>query len=204
MRKRIVIAVFFIIVALVAGFFLARNNPEKELIASELEEITAFLNKEENNGFVQSNYNNAYEIKLYYIFARKQYYISKEEEIKKYEELTNSEVTTGLFKATKEQIANVIVKKTGEQLGEDQVDRLKVEDFIYSASEEAYYILNSDDLFINLICKNVEKTENTYTVEYESAEKVGFQIKGVVTLTKQEGDKDWLFVSNKITETNLE
>lgn len=183
-----------------------QEEQEKVLSSNQLKAVEAFLNLKGNNGFILSSYKNISGVNLYYIFATNKYHVESDEEIKKYEKLTNSTVTSGLFKVSTEEIENLLVSKTGAQIGDEAIKAIKPNNFTYSQEDDSYYFLNSDDLFIKVKCTSGTKVADTYTVNYESAEETGFSIKGTIVLEKNSSpnnQNDWFFVSNEVIETNL-
>lgn len=173
---------------------------EVNLNKIELKEIEDFLNKEENNGFIKSTYNNAKEVDLYYVFSTKEYFADGEE-TKKYENYSGSVITSPLYKVTQEQVNDVLTNKFGIE-GIDN-DFNYGDNFEYIEQEDSYYFINCDDLYIESNCTKGTKTNNIYVVNYESKATTGNQIKGTVTLMKQDNVNNWFFVSNKVETTNL-
>lgn len=173
---------------------------EVNLNKIELKEIEEFLNKEENNGFIKSTYNNAKEVDLYYVFSTREY-LANDEETKKYENYSKSVITSPLYKVTQEQVNNVLASKFG--IEGINSDFNYGDNFEYIEQEDSYYFINCDDLYIELNCISGTKTDNVYVVDYESKETTGSQIEGRVTLMKQSDTNNYFFVSNKVENTNL-
>ncbi len=167
------------------------KNEEIELNKEQLGEIANYLNQSDNNGFLLSSYNSPSEIDLYYIISEPKFSVT-EEEFTEYEQLASEEVTTGLYKATSEEIKNLLVTKFGAQF----VDNMNTENCHYLEQNDSYYTLCGDDLHVDIVCTKGVKKENTYIVDYESKEKTGIYIKGRVTLAD-----GYLFISNELEET---
>ena len=173
----------------------SQNNEESILSNIELERIAKFLNKKENNGFLLSSYDDVSEVNLYYIISQPDNETTTQE-TEKYENLTNQEVTTGLYKMTTEEVKNVLIEKFGAQF----ITTMNTEECNYIEQEDSYYTLCGDNLYTEIICTSGSKVEDEYTVNFKSKEDTGYKIEGTVILSGQDDSDYWFFISNKVVE----
>ena len=174
------------------------DDKEVELTSSELRKIEDILNEEENVRFLYSSYTKMSEVDLYYVFSRPKY-IANEEEIGRYEELTNTELTSPLYKVSTEEIKNMLTLK----FGAEDVKEINKENLTYLEEEDSYYFINSDDMSLEITCTSGTKKNNEYTINYETKEDSSFELKGTVTLNIQDSDSSYFIISNKVEKTNL-
>ena len=174
------------------------NDKEEELTIAELSKIENILNQEENIRFLYSSYTKMSEVNLYFVFSRPKY-IANENERERYEELTNTELTSPLYKVPTEEIKNILTLK----FGAEDVKEINKEDLMYLEEEDSYYFINCDDLSMEITCTSGTKKNNEYVVNYETKEDSGFELKGTIKLYIQESDFAYFIISNKVERTNL-
>ena len=174
------------------------DEQEIELNSNELKRIEDILNEEENVRFLYSSYNNMNEVNLYFVFSRPKY-LASGDEIRRYEELTKTEITSPLYKIPREEIENLLTLKFGAQF----VKEINEEDLKYLEEEDSYYFINSDDLSLEIDCISGTRDNDEYIVNYETKEESAFELKGTIKLYIQESDFAYFIISNKVKETNL-
>lgn len=174
------------------------DEQEIELNSNELKRIEDILNEEENVRFLYSTYNNIDEVNLYFVFSRPKY-SANEDEIKRYEELTNTELTSPLYKVSREEIEDLLTIK----FGAEDVKEINKEGLTYLEEEDSYYFINCDDLSLEINCTSGTKNNNEYIVNYETKEDSAYKLKGTIKLYIQESDFAYFIISNKVQETDL-
>lgn len=183
----------------------AKLNEELKEVEDEIlkETIEAFLNQRENNGFILHFYKNPSEIDPYYIFTTSKYMVKEEEKIKQYENLTNTMLTTALYKVSADEAIEVLLNKTGVEFSKNDIRNMMVKSFMYLPQFDSYYALNSDDLFTKVKCTKIEDKGDNWAVSYESEEETGNYVKGIVTLKKASNQNTTLFVSNNVADIDM-
>ena len=174
------------------------DEQEIELNSNELKRIEEILNEEENVRFLYSTYNNIDEVDLYFVFSRPKY-LANGDEIKRYEQLTKTEITSPLYKVPREEIENLLTLK----FGAEDVKEINKEGLKYLEEEDSYYFINCDDLSLEINCTSGTKKNNEYVVNYETKEDSAFELKGTIKLYIQESDFSYFIISNKVEETDL-
>lgn len=182
-----------------------KDNEELKPVEDEnlKAEMTKFLNDKENNGFILCIYKEPKEIDPYYIFAREEYFEKDDAKIKQYENMTNTELTTGLYRVSVDKVVEVFLNKTGVEFSKEDIREMMVRSFKYLPPEDSYYTLNSDDLNTKVKCTKIEEIEDKRVVTYEPEGELGNYVKGTVTLKRNNNQDGCIFVSNEILSKNI-
>ena len=122
----------------------AENGPKEYLEEEELKQFEEYFNQKENNGFLLSEYSNAQEIDLNQVIYSgagidKKMTEKEEQEFKK--EKGVNDIYVNITTVGQEDIENLFLEKTGEQL---QNIETKLKDWTYLKNSKVYCLAHGD------------------------------------------------------------
>lgn len=182
------------------------SNEKTELSEKELEEFTNFLNKEENNGFIQSEYKKIEDVSWYRVLACAVSAIGEQSAMvnQEFTELTGmGSPDTVVYKYNMNDVLSFVENKTGEEMRDanDFSDLSYDEDIIFDGTGDTCFI-TPDGAYYNFIkCIEGYKKENNYVIKGKyvvtnqytenGQEYNGFQV------TLKKSNDGYVFVSNE-------
>ena len=182
-------------------------DEKQELNEDELKDVEEFINNEENNVFIQGNYNKIEDIgdlqwNWILISASQKIGDTSNTAMQEYSQLKNGEVfDTPVYKYKSEELINFIKEKTEKQYTVDKLQSVLPEDMVWSENEEYCYLSTGEagynqatDLSGYKQANNFIVSGKYYTPQYSEngEEATSF------TVTLQKTDDGYVFVSNEM------
>lgn len=148
----------------ISGNTIKANEGRTLLTNEELSSMEEFLNKDENNGFLMSNYNSPEKIYMYYVVLSYNKFGADKAGDKEYREAVG-EVFAPIFKITTAQVKTILKEKTG--LDRADISGWMSDGFLYIPKYDAYYTSEAVAYGTPVNCfYGYKQDDGTYVVEY--------------------------------------
>lgn len=184
------------------------SDEKQELNEDELKDVEEFINNEENNGFIQGNYNKIEDISdlqwnWILIGASRKIGDTSNTAMQEYSQLKNGEVfDTPVYKYKSEELINFIKEKTGKQYTVDKLQSILPEDIVWSGNQEYCYLSTGEAGYNQATDLSGYKQSNKYIVsgKYYNPQYNDDNGEEVTsfTVTLQKIDDGYVFVSNEM------
>lgn len=184
------------------------SDEKQELNEDELKDVEEFINNEENNGFIQGNYNKIEDISdlqwnWILIGASRKIGDTSNTAMHEYSELKNGDVfDTPVYKYKSEELINFIKEKTGKQYTVDKLQSILPEDIVWSGNQEYCYLSTGEAGYNQATDLSGYKQSNKYIVsgKYYNPQYNDDNGEEVTsfTVTLQKIDDGYVFVSNEM------
>lgn len=183
------------------------STEKQELTEDELNNIEEFLNNEENNGFIQGEYNNVEYISelqwtLILIGASRKIGDTSNTAVQEYDKLMNGDVLgIPVYKYNSEELINFIKEKTGKQYTVNKLQSILPEDIVWNENEEYCYLSTGEAGYDQAIDLSGYKQSNNYIVSgkyYNSQYNQNGEETTSFTVTLQKTDTGYIFISNNM------
>lgn len=183
------------------------STEKQELSENELDNIEEFLNNEENNGFIQGEYNNVEDISelqwtWILIGASQKIGDTSNTAVQEYDKLMNGNVLDiPVYKYNSEELINFIKEKTGKQYTVNKLQSILPEDIIWNENEEYCYLSTGEAGYNQVTDLSGYKQSNKYIINgkyYNSRYNQNGEETTSFTVTLQKADTGYIFISNNM------
>ena len=183
------------------------SNEKEELNESELKEVEEFLNTEENNGFIQVQYNKVEDIDdlqwIWILISASQKIGDTTDKAKQeYSTLKNGEVfDTPIYKYKSEDLISFIKEKTGKQYTVEKLKNILPEEVIWNENNENCYLATGEAGYNQVTNLSGYKQSNKYFISgkyYNANYNDNGEETTEFTVTLQKNNTEYIFVSNQM------
>lgn len=180
-------------------------NKKQELSSNEIQEIEEFLNDGDNNGFIQSEYDNIDDIEWIWVLLCSSIGDTSEDAVQDYCNLMNldkNECNIPLYKFISEDIISFIKEKTKKLYTINELKSILQEEMVWDKNGEVCFLNTGDAGYDQAINITGYKQEDKYVVkgDYYNPQmnlKTGENVTSF-TVTLQKIDNSYIFISNSM------
>lgn len=178
-----------------------KASEKQTLNINQLSEIESFLNKEENNGFIQSEYDNIDQIQWIDVLlcASNSIGNNSNEVYKEYSRLNGGSLGITVYKYNSKNLIKFIKEKTGKEYTVQNLKNMFKEYVCWSKNDEDCYIEVGDSAFNFIKCTEGYMQGEKYIIKGKFDNlKYNSKLEEVTTftVTLQKDDKGYIFISN--------